>query len=310
MELLLYTANGIMPVFLVIFVGMWLNKMKFFSEITKDEIIKLVFYVGTPCLIFSSVADADLYTVFDGKFIFFTVLLIIALVFLMILLCFPIKDPKKKGAVVQIAYRSNFAIIGMPIAMNLLSGDAVTLTAVTLSFVIITYNISAVTLLSYYGTSKKSVKSVVFGIIKNPLIISTVIGLMFSVLSIPIPKIVGKTVDIIGNIASSMGLIVIGATITLKGFTENKGYILYSVFLRNVLSPIIFILAGSLFGYSGDRLIILAIIASAPAAVNCFVMAKNMGVDSDISAYGVSLTSIFSMLSVFFSVYFIRIMEL
>ena len=160
MDLLLHTANGIVPVFLVIFVGMALNKLKFFSETTKDEIIKLVFYVGTPCLIFSSTAESDLYSVFDGKFILFTIALIIALVFLMILLCFPIKDPRKKGAVVQIAYRSNFAIIGLPIAMNLLSGDAVTLTAVTLSFVIITYNISAVTLLSYYGTSKKSFKSI------------------------------------------------------------------------------------------------------------------------------------------------------
>lgn len=310
MDLLLYTANGTLPVFLVIFLGIGLNKMKFFSQVTKDEIIKLVFYVGTPCLIFSSVAEADFYTVFDGSFILFTVSLIIALVFIMILLCFPIKDPKKKGAVIQIAYRSNFAIIGLPIAMNLLLGDAVTLTAVTLSFVIITYNISAVTLLSYYGTNKKSFKTVARGIVSNPLIISTVIGLIFSVFKIPVPILLGKTVNIIGSIASSMGLIVIGATITLKGFTENKGCIIYSVFLRNVLSPILFILAGVLFGYSGDRLIILAIIASAPAAINCFVMAKNMGVDSDISAYGVSITSIVSMFSVFLSVYFIRIMGL
>lgn len=310
MELFLYTANGIIPVFLVIFVGIALNKLKFFSETAKDEIIRLVFYVGTPCLIFSSVSQANLTEVFDAGFVIFTMFLIVALVFVMILLCFWIKDPSKKGAVIQIAYRSNFAIIGMPIAMNLLDSEGVALTAVTLSFVIITYNISAVTLLSYYGTSKKNFKSVFWGILKNPLIISTVAGLIFAVFKIPVFEIPKKTIDIIGEIASSMGLIIIGATITVKGFVSNAPYIFYSVFLRNILSPALFILAGILAGYRGNNLMILAIIASSPAAINCFVMAKNMGVDGDISAYGVSLTSIMSMLSVFFSVYIIKLMGL
>ena len=103
MELFMYTLNGILPVFLVIFIGIFLNKLNFFSEKTKDEIIRLVFYVGTPCLIFSNVSKANFKEIFDIRFIVFTVLLIIALFFLMLALCFWIKDPSKKAAAVQCA---------------------------------------------------------------------------------------------------------------------------------------------------------------------------------------------------------------
>lgn len=310
MELFMYTLNGILPVFLVIFIGIFLNKLNFFSEKTKDEIIRLVFYVGTPCLIFSNVSKANFKEIFDVRFIVFTVLLIIALFFLMLALCFWIKDPSKKAAAVQIAYRSNFAIIGVPLAANLLDEQGVALAAVTLGFVVITYNISAVSLLSYYCVGGKSLKSTLLGIIKNPLIIGTALGLLFSVFNIPVFEIARKTVETIGDIASSLGLLIIGATITIKGFLKNASYILYSVFLRNVLSPILFILAGVLAGYRGDALMILAIISASPAAVNCFVMAKSMGADGNISAYGVSLTSIASMISVFFSIYIIKLLGL
>ena len=222
MALLTYTINGIVPVFAVIFVGIFLNKLGFFSENTKDEIIKLVFYVGTPCLIFMNIATADIYSCFDFKFEIFAVFLILTLLGLSIIFCSFIKDPSKKGAVVQIAYRSNFAIIGMPLAINLLSPSGVTLTAVTLSFAVVTYNISAVLLLSYYGGVERNIKSMLKGILTNPLIIGTLAGLVFAILKLPVPVIFSKTLSTLGDIATCMGLIIIGASITINGFKENK----------------------------------------------------------------------------------------
>lgn len=306
MELLRHTVNGIFPVFIVIFIGLGLNKLNFFSEKTKDEIIKLVFYVGTPCLIFMNVAGSDIYSCFDFKFEFFVVGMILLFIGILILLCSFIKEPYKKGAVIQLGYRSNFAIIGMPLAMNFLSESGVTLTAVTLSFAVITYNTSAVILLSYYGGVAKNFKSMVKSILTNPLIIGTLAGLVFALFKIPVPVVFSKTLSTLGDIASCMGLIIIGATITLKGFKDNKKEIVFSVFLRNILAPIFFILMGILFGYRDDYLMVIAIMSAAPAAVNSFVMAKKMNVSPEISGYGVSLTSIFSIISMFVCIYLIK----
>ena len=310
LELLDYTASAILPVFFVIFIGVLLNKLGFFSQKTKDEIVKLVFYVGTPCLIFKNTSSADFHAIFDARFIGFTLALIAALIVLSIALCFFIKDPRKKASVVQTAYRSNFAIAGMPIAMNLMNEDGVALTAITLSFVVLFYNVTAVTLLSYYCGKSKSPKSVALGIVKNPLIIATFLGLIFSVFAIPLPKAVVSTVGYLGDIASSMGLLTIGATITLSGFKNDRGLILYSVFLRNVFAPLFILVTAYLFGVRGDNLLVLAVMSSTPAAVNCFAMSKQMGADAEISAYGVSLTSIASIVSVFLAVYLMKALGL
>ncbi len=307
MEILVYTINGVVPVFAVIFLGLFLNKLGFFSEKTKDEIVKLVFYVGTPSLIFMNVATADIYSCFDLKFEAFVIFMIALLLFFSIFICSFIKEHYKKGAVVQIAYRSNFAIIGMPLAMNFMSPAGVTLTAVTLSMVVITYNISAVIILSYYGGVEKNFKGMLKGIITNPLIIGTFAGLLFAVFKIPVPAVFSKTLSYLGDIASSMGLIIVGAAITLNGFKANKKEILTAVFLRNVFAPILFISAGIIAGYRNDALMVLAILSSTPAAVNSFVMAKKMNVSPEISAFGVSLTSILSVFGVFVSIYLIKL---
>ena len=152
----------------------------------------------------------------------------------------------------------------------------------------------------------KNFKSMIKSILTNPLIIGTLAGLIFAVFKIPVPVVFSKTLSTLGDIASCMGLIIIGATITLKGFKDNKREIIFSVFLRNALAPFFFILSGILFGYRDDYLMVLAIMSAAPAAVNSFVMAKKMNVSPEISGYGVSLTSIFSIISMFVCIYLIK----
>ena len=95
MELMVYTANAVLPVFVVIFVGLLLNRLNFFSEKTKNEIVKLVFYVGTPCLIFHNISTSDIHQSFDGKFFLFTLALILVLIGVVIAMCFFIQHKKK-----------------------------------------------------------------------------------------------------------------------------------------------------------------------------------------------------------------------
>jgi len=306
MDIFLYAFNGVSPVFIVILLGIFLQKLKFFSEKTKDELVKLVFYVGTPALIFNSVSSANLYESFNLNFISFILIAILILIALVIALCAFIKDNAKKAAVIQIGFRSNFAIIGMPLAKYLLDEAGVSETAVLLSFVVITYNIMVSIVLSYYTGKERNFKAILLNILKNPLIIGTAAGLLFAVLQVKIPKFLVSSLDIVGQTAMSVGLLILGATITLKGFRENGFYIMYAVFIRNFLSPLLFITSAVLLGFRGNEVIITAILSAAPAAVNCFVMAKKMGADAEISAFGVSFTSVFSILGVFLAVYLIK----
>lgn len=304
------TVNAIMPVFTVMFLGMFLNRIRFFSETTKDEIVKLVYYVGTPALLFHTVAKADLSATLNQNLLFFVICAILCYVFLLIALCRGIRDPKKKGAVIQIGFRSNFAIAGMPLAMSIMEEQGVLTMAIILAFVTICYNVTAVILLSYYGNQSNQKSNLFFDVIKNPLIIGTALGLLVSLCKIPLHPILDKSFEFAGDIASSLGLLIIGTNITLKGFQTNRGYILLSVFFRNVLAPVLYLGSAILLGFRGDALIIVSILSATPAAVNCFVMAKKLGVDPDISAYGVSLSALVSVSSVFGCVYFVKLLGL
>lgn len=300
------TVNHVMPVFLIIFLGMLLNRLHFFSQTTKDEIIRLVYYVGTPALLFQTVASADLYQSFQPKLVIYLLSAIFCYLILLILLCSFLKNPAKKAAVIQIGYRSNFAIVGMPLAMNLMAEEGVLMTAISLAFVTIFYNVSAVILLSYYGNREKRPGALFLGVIKNPLIVGTLLGLLVSLFRIPLPVMVSEALSTAGSIATSMGLLIIGATITVTGLQENRFYIALAVFFRNLLAPVLFLTGAILLGFRGDFLIITAILSATPAAVNCFVMAKKLGADPDISAYGISFSSLISIAGIFLSVYLLK----
>ena len=310
MTLFLDTVNAITPVFVVVFLGVFLNHIRFFSDVTKEDIVKLVYYVGTPALLFHTIAKADLSAALNPPLLLFVICAILCYVFLLIGLCFRIRDPKKKGAVIQIGFRSNVAIAGMPLAMSLMNEEGVLTMAIVVAFVTICYNVTAVILLSYYGNQSQKKTNLFLDVIKNPLIIGTVLGLLVSLLKLPLYPILDKSLEFAGDIASSLGLLIIGANITLKGFQTNRVYILLSVFFRNVLAPVLYLGAAILLGFRGNALIIISILSATPAAVNCFVMAKKLGMDPDISAYGVSLTSLVSIGSIFICVYFVKLLGL
>lgn len=307
-QVFFYTLNGVLPIFLVIFLGVFLHRLGFFSPTVKSELTKLVFYVGTPCLIFRQIASTDLRAVVDIPFLVFLVSCIPALILVQWAICFFIRDPKKKGAVLQLGFRSNCAIVGMPLAINLMSGEGVALTAFALSATIILYNVSAVVLLSYYGGSERRLRPVLINILKNPLLISVVLGVIASLLGLPMDKgaFHYKALENLGTIASSIGLLIIGASISLRGLREDKGLIFYSVFLRCVFSPLCILGSAILLGFRGDALLALVIVSATPSAINSYVMAKQMGVSENISAFGISFTSLFSLVSIFASVFILK----
>ena len=307
-QVFFYTLNGVLPIFLVIFLGVFLHRLGFFSPTVKSELTKLVFYVGTPCLIFRQIASTDLRAVVDLPFLVFLVSAIPALILLQWAVCFFIRDPKKKGAVLQLGFRSNCAIVGMPLAINLMSAEGVALTAFALSATIILYNVSAVIILSYYGGSERRLRPVLLNVLKNPLLISVVLGVIASLAGLPMDSgaFHYKALENLGTIASSIGLLIIGASITLKGFTDDRGLIFFSVFLRCVFSPICIIGTAILLGFRGDALLALVIVSATPSAINSYVMAKQMGVSESISAFGISFTSLFSLVSIFASVFILK----
>ena len=81
------------------------------------------------------------------------------------------------------------------------------------------YNIIAVIVLSVTSPEKKesSPKKILLktlkDVIKNPIIIGIAIGLIWSVLEIPQPVILTKSISYLGNMATPLSLIALGSIV-------------------------------------------------------------------------------------------------
>ena len=86
------------------------------------------------------------------------------------------------------------------------------------------YNMMAVVVLSVFkpgqsGLDRTVVKKTIKGIVTNPILIGIVAGLVWSALKIPMPAIPKKVISSIGNVATPMGLMAMGATFDIKNQT-------------------------------------------------------------------------------------------
>ena len=121
MENLLFTLTAILPIILPILLGYFLKRLHFFKEGFLTEVNKLVFRILIPILLFSNLYLADLSEI-NWAFVGFSAAAILVLFLIGLVVVLFIPNRKQKGVILQATFRSNYAIIGIPLA-TLLGGE-------------------------------------------------------------------------------------------------------------------------------------------------------------------------------------------
>jgi malonate transporter len=225
MSQLLFSANSVLPVFIIIFVGIILRKTRVIDEGFVNISSDLVFKVALPALIFSEIAETDFYRVFEGKLILFACAAV-AVSFVVAWMLAPLtaKTGKERGAFVQGAFRGNVAILGLAVMENIFGPTGVAKGAIILAFLLPIYNILAVVALTLplaegeKGSAGKIAKSIA----TNPLIISVLFALPFSIFRIELPYMVSKSVSYLSSISVPLALIGIGGSLSLEAFKRSR----------------------------------------------------------------------------------------
>ncbi len=193
MDYLIFTLNAILPIIIPVIVGFFLKKIKLLPEEFWANLNKLVFKLLIPVLLFSNLYLADLSTI-NWAFVGFGAgsILILFTIGLVVVMAF--KDKKQKGVILQATFRSNYAIIGVPLAVLLGGSKAEASAAVMAAVSVPIFNILAVIALSIYDHEegqKISVKDMLNKIATNPLIIGVVSGLVVCFIGLGIDKLTG-----------------------------------------------------------------------------------------------------------------------
>lgn len=307
MENFIFALNGVLPIFLVMAIGCFLK----YKNILKDEFYnnasRFVFLIATPALLFTDTASVSFTETFDLKFILIALGLIFTyIIILWIFVPLFVKDRVRAGAIIHCGFRSNFAILGVPLAKNVLDAVGVAKAELLLAFGVPLFNVCAVVCLAYWSQGKGDYKKMLRNIVTNPLIIGALSGLMFSVFSIPIPQVISKTIGYVGNTALGLGLIVLGASFNFEKFAKNFKTTLLASLVKIVGAPLFGLIISYLLGYRGNELLIVLIFMGSSTAINSYIMAKEMGSDSELTSGIVVCTTGLSMITLFLGLFLLK----
>lgn len=226
---------------------------------------------------------------------------------------FLLKNKQNQGEFIQASYRSSAALLGIALIQNVY-GKA-TMAPLMIIGSVPLYNIMAVVVLSFFSPERKGISKEVWlktikGILTNPILIGIVVGILWSLLHLPMPTMLDKTVTSIGNVATPLGLMAMGATFNYKEALGDLKPALCASFIKLFGFCAMFLPLAIYLGFQGEQLIAILVMLGSATTVSCFVMAKNMGHTGILTSTVVMLTTIFSGFSITMWLYILKGMGL
>ncbi len=306
MESLRLSFDAIAPIFLLMLLGYVLKCLKVCDKKGFDLINKLVFKAFLPTLLFYNIYKTETANVFDPKLVLFTV---IGILFVFVAGYFSVlvltKENSKRGVMLQGFFRTNFAILGIPLVSYICGEDARGLASLMVAIIIPMFNILAVIALERFrgGSGKLHLPSLLKGMAKNPLIIGCVIGLVFFGLDIKLPFVIEKSVSDVASIATPLAIIALGAGFEFSGIRGYAKEISIVIIARLVVIPLIVLSAAILCGFTGEALACLLITFGGPIAVSSFSMAQQMDGDEKLAAQIIVISSALCLFTLFFWIF-------
>ena len=289
----------------------WLcRRLGILTDALVSGVNQLVFRVFLPVNLCYSVMNTPYDTVISG--LAFLVIAGGAFVqFLILFLVIPLveKDRRKIGVMIQGVGRSNYAFFGIPLVAMLFPGQDTSLAALLVIATIPVYNVMSVIALSIYGEGTVKPGQVVLKILKNPLIIGSLLGYILWSFHFQPPQFIKTTMNDLSKIATPLALFTLGGAIKFSSAKAHVRQLCLVVPWKLILSPLVFVGIGVLAGLRNVALACAFVALGAPTAVSSFPMAQQMGGDSELAAEIVAVTSTLSILTTFLFVFFMKSMQ-
>ena len=307
MESLWIALKIVAPLFLLMAVGYLIKVTGLMNETSVRQVNKTIFKIFLPLLVFLNIYKTDLAESFNSKLLFFA-LCGVVLQFT-ISLCIVItsqKDNSRRGAMLQGMFRSNFVLFGIPITTALFGDTAAGLAAILISVIIPLYNVLAVLSLEMFHGKQPSFLKMLKGIVTNPLIIASVIGILFVTFHIELPDILYKTVSDLSEIATPLAFVILGASFSFGEIGRYAKELCITLGAKLLLFPALFIGIALLLGFRGAPLSVLLTVFGSPIAVSSFTMAQQMGGDDKLAGLLVVFSSILSIATMFLMIFLLK----
>ena len=301
MENLMLSVNAVVPMFLLIAAGFISQKAGVLTREDVPRINRVAFRIFLPCLLFYNIYQSDIRAAADLRVMLFAVcgVLLVFAVSILLVMRF-VKREDWKGVVSQGIFRSNFVIMGIPIAQALVGNENLGSVSLLIAVVVPLFNFLSVFVLERFRGGTVKPGKILLEVAKNPLIVSSAIGIFFQLAGIRLPRLVEGMVSSLAGIASPLQLFLLGAFFRFKGLQRYWKPLTCVVGIKLFLTPAVMLSAAALLGIRGGDFVGLIGIFASPTAVNSFTMVQQMRCgDAELAGDIVVMTSAVSILSFF-----------
>lgn len=316
LDSLKFAFNSVSPIILTVAVGYILKKVGLMNADFSKTANKLVFRVFLPTMLFMNVYGIGNIADIDFGYVLYAAVFVLA-VFFIAMPAVRLITPRNecRGVLAQSFFRSNYALIGIPLASALFGSEGAIIATLLSAVLIPLFNILAVIALCVFrkGGDMKGIKNVLLGILKNPLIIGIAAGLLtlairalfvrygVSVRLSGIPAVY-DTLKYISSLATPMALLTLGAQFEFSAIAELKREIIAGTLVRSLIVPSLALgIAYFAFGdkFNGAHFAAFVAAFCTPVAVSSVPMAQEMDADASLAGQLVVFTTLGSAFSVF-----------
>jgi malonate transporter len=282
----------LLPDFLLILTGFALCRYAALKRPVWDVVEQLVYTLLFPALLFASIVKspldpADAAALAVGG----VAVCLLGLLLATALRSWPGVDPRLHASGAQVAFRFN-SYIALAVAERVGGAQGVAWIAILIALCVPLCNAGAVWSLARHG-GHNTLKEMA----RNPLIISTVAGLLVKLSGVHLPDWLVGTVSRIGQAALPMGLLAVGAGLRFTGLTAAPGLAAALLVIRHLILPAAALGLGLLLGLSAPQHLILVVFAALPTASSAYVLAVRMGGNGPFVAGLITVSTLLGMAS-------------
>ena len=314
-----FSFNAVAPMLVLILVGCTIQRCGIFSGSFFPDVNRLIFKFFLPIMLYNGIYNIESLPSVNWP----AVAVCVAGIFLMFAVGYLaqrlfIPDPRQKGVIWQCMFRSNFALIGLPLAQSLGGDEALAFGAVISAFVQLSFNSLAVIALTSASSDDREQRLRKIGgqMIRNPMIIASLLGLATLGLRMVIPQgadgalvfSIRKNLPFlytaIGNaakVASPLAMVSLGAQFSFPRERTDVKPMAVGVIGRIVVGPVLGLSLAWLMAQTGlvrfgasEYPAVIALFGT-PVGVSSAVLVQSSGGDVKLANQLVVFTSILSM---------------
>ena len=290
------------PFFAIIGLGFWAGRSRFFPPDATLYLTKFVFFFALSAMLFRFAATLPFAEIFDGRLVIgYLIGTFCVYAIAMVIAYLRGLDLSTAAVEAQCATIGNVGFLGLPMLALLFSEAAIGPVMLVLTVDLVVFS-SLIVILIHVGRDGRlsfgTIRLIGIGLLKNPMILSTSGGLIWSALEMPVPAPLNDFLTILGGAATPGALFAIGASLADKS-AERIQIAGWLSFCKLVLHPLfVALMVIWLIPVATFPAMVAIAAASLPVAGNVYMLAAYYGAAPQRASAAILLSTMASILTV------------